>query len=125
MAKLRFAHATKNHADLHCCGQCDGRITRGETVVVLEQSRFVPFNVRTLVYHESCVRGVLPRNRPRQVIKRVVPPPKTKVDAVRELADVYHAAQRTPTRQELTDWMEMTAPDRDLMRWSPNDSANE
>lgn len=124
MPKLRSTRATKTHADLRRCSQCEGKIVRGESILVFQQSLLVPAHLRILVWHDACVRGVLPLNTPRRIVLRSKPKPKVAV--VQELADVYHATRRQPlTRQELDDWMEVTAPESDLMRWSPNDSANE
>lgn len=111
---LKAGRATAKDQELvRRCPQCVGLIVRGEAVVVLEQSQFVPFNVRRLVFHEDCVREVFSKKSASS----------KNVKAVKEeIAEVYYT---TRTREQTMAWLAETAPDSDLMRWTPADSFSE
>lgn len=76
-ATTRFA------ADYKCAQGCGAKIWKGQPVLVLQQGSHVPYDVRTLVYHVSCIQELLPSTP--------LPEAVTESQAVREIVAVYHA----------------------------------
>lgn len=81
---LRTMTATKRHAEQYRCAQgCGAKIWKGQPVVVLQQGSHVPYDVRTLVFHVSCIQELLPSSP--------LPEAVTGSQAVREIVAVYYA----------------------------------
>lgn len=102
---LRSVPATSEHA-VFSCPQCTHKIVQGQSVLELQPA---------VVYHEICIRGVLPKKPSKTLAPKKI--------AVEEIAAVYHATRRT--RAQTLAWLEETAPDSDLMRWTPSHSLSE
>jgi len=117
MPTLKAGFATLKHEKLSC-PQCTRKIVHGVPVVVLSQGPLVPYWSRVIVFHDDCVRDLLPAAAPkiRAARKKKLPVPQEKV--VQELATVY-GSLRHRSRAETLAWLEETGPNGDLMRWSP------
>lgn len=96
------------------CPLCKAQFARGEPVVAIIQGPGVAPRYRTLTFHDSCVRMVLPAKEP---APRKPRREKPVVEAAPE-------ALSRPSRAQTLAWLAETAPDSDLMRWKPTPSSD-
>lgn len=80
---LRARMATEGHAEHKCSQGCGAKIWKGQPVVVLQQGSHVPYDVRMLVFHVSCVQDIMPSTP--------IPEATTESEAIRDIVAIYYA----------------------------------